>query len=102
MSGAKKKRASECRRHPWLDWHPRPHVNEVRRLLRASDSRGDFTEHTYAQPTIRFHGERPEGFRALAIALQARLPLDALRRISTINSGERTDAYWEMTFRASR
>jgi hypothetical protein len=55
--------------------------------------------HTYPEPTIRFHGERPEGFRALAVARQAQLPVDALRRIWTLNDGEPTGPYWEMTFR---
>ena len=58
--------------------------------------------HSYRVPTVRFHGERPEGFRALAVALQSRLPVDSLRRTWTINSGEPTGPYWEMTFRASR
>ena len=57
--------------------------------------------HCYPEPTIRFHGERPEGFRALAVALQCGLPVYALRRIWTIDSGEPTGPYWEMTFRVS-
>ncbi len=34
--------------------------------------------HTYPQPTIRFHGNRSEGFRALSIAMQAGLKVYAL------------------------
>jgi hypothetical protein len=37
--------------------------------------------HSYPEPTIRFHGERAEGFRALAVALQHNFPVAALRRI---------------------
>lgn len=29
--------------------------------------------HSYPEPTVRFHGDRTEGFRALAAALQAGL-----------------------------
>lgn len=58
--------------------------------------------HSYAEPAVRFYGERPEGFRALAVAQQARLPVDTLRRIWPINDGEPTGPYWELTFRVSR
>jgi len=54
--------------------------------------------HTYPQPTIRFHGERSEGFRALAIALQNNLPVSAIRRIWNINDGEPTGPDWEIVF----
>ena len=54
--------------------------------------------HTYPEPTIRFSGERPEGFRALAIALQNNLPVSRLRRIWNINDGEPTGPYWEIVF----
>jgi hypothetical protein len=36
--------------------------------------------HACAEPTVRFAGEREEGFRALAIALQHRFPIQAVRR----------------------
>jgi hypothetical protein len=44
--------------------------------------------HAYPEPTIAFHGERAEGFRALAIALQNGLPVDSLRRVWRIEDGE--------------
>src|SRR5688500_15798303 len=31
--------------------------------------------HAYLEPTVRFHGDRGEGFRALAVGLQAGLPV---------------------------
>jgi hypothetical protein len=58
--------------------------------------------HAYPTPTIRFHGERSEGFRALAVAQQARLPVDTLRRVWTFVDGGATGPYWEMTFRVNR
>lgn len=54
--------------------------------------------HAYPEPIIRFHGDRPEGFRALAIALRAGLPVAALRRVWPIQDGEPTGPSWEMTF----
>lgn len=55
--------------------------------------------HAYPEPTIRFHGERSEGWKALSVALQSNLNVYALRRIWTINDGEPIGAYWEMVFR---
>jgi hypothetical protein len=54
--------------------------------------------HSYPEPTIRFHGDKSEGFRALAIALQNRLPVYSLRRIWPIIGEEPTGPWWEMTF----
>lgn len=54
--------------------------------------------HSYPEPTIRFHGDRSEGFRAAAIAIQQQLPIKALRRIWTVDDGEPTGPYWEMVF----
>lgn len=54
--------------------------------------------HTYPECAIRFHGDRAEGFRALAVALRAGLPVANLRRIWPVQDGEPTGPYWEMTF----
>lgn len=54
--------------------------------------------HAYLEPTIRFHGDRSEGFRALAIAMQNDLKASELRRVWPINDGEPTGPWWEMTF----
>jgi hypothetical protein len=54
--------------------------------------------HCFPEPTIRFHGSRAEGFRALAVALQSDLKVAELKRIWIINDGEPTGAWWEMTF----
>ena len=54
--------------------------------------------HAYPEPTIRFHGERPEGFKALAAAMQAGLAVAELRRVWPIADGEPTGPYWELTF----
>ena len=53
--------------------------------------------HTYPEPTIRFHGDRSEGFRALAVALRAGLPVKSLRRAWPIVENEPTGPCWELT-----
>lgn len=58
--------------------------------------------HCFGEPTIRFHGERGEGFRALAIALQRGFPVAELRRYWSIVDGEPTGPYWELTFAQRR
>ncbi len=54
--------------------------------------------HSYPEPTVRFYGEPSEGFRALAVAMDARLPVKALRRIWLMRDGEPVGPDWEMTF----
>ena len=54
--------------------------------------------HAYPEPTIRFYGDRSEGFRALAVIIQQQLPINALRRIWTVDEGEPTGPYWEVVF----
>lgn len=54
--------------------------------------------HAYPEPTVRFHGQRAEGFRALAAALQAGLKVSGLRRVWPILEGEPTGPWWELTF----
>lgn len=54
--------------------------------------------HAYPEPTIRFHGDRAEGYRALGVAMQRGLPVAELRRVWPINDGEPTGPWWELTF----
>ena len=54
--------------------------------------------HAYPEPTIRFHGERPEGFRALAAALERGLGVREVRRVWPVIDGEITGPWWELTF----
>lgn len=54
--------------------------------------------HAYTEPTVRFHGGKSEGFRALDAALRRGLPVAHLRRTWPINDGEPTGPWWEMTF----
>lgn len=57
--------------------------------------------HAYPEPTIRFHGNRPEGFRALAVAVNHGLAVANLRRVWPIIDGEPTGPYWEITLKAT-
>jgi hypothetical protein len=54
--------------------------------------------HAFPEPTIRFHGKRPEGLRALAVAQTYGMPIGELRRSWPIIDGEPTGPYWELTF----
>lgn len=54
--------------------------------------------HSFPEPTVRFHGDGSEGFRALAIAQKNGLLVDQLRRYYQVQNGEPTGPYWELTF----
>ncbi|MGA7329693.1 MAG: hypothetical protein WBX25_35735 [Rhodomicrobium sp.] len=54
--------------------------------------------HSFHEPTVRFRGDKAEGFRALAIALQNGLKVSELRRYWSIEDGEPVGPEWEMTF----
>ena len=58
--------------------------------------------HAYSEPTVRFHGDRSEGFRALSVALQNGLLVRALRRAWPIIEGEPTGPWWELTFHPTK
>lgn len=58
--------------------------------------------HAFFHPTIRFHGERGEGFRALGIALGNNLNVFSLRRAWTIEDGEPIGPCWELVILPSK
>lgn len=53
--------------------------------------------HAYPEPTIRFFGDQSDGYRALAVAMKAGLPVAELRRVWPIIDGEPTGPWWELT-----
>ena len=55
-------------------------------------------EHAYPTPTVRFHADNSEGFRGLAVALEARLPVAELRRVWVMQDEEPTGPWWELVF----
>ena len=54
--------------------------------------------HAFPEPTVRFHGHRHEGFRALAVAHAHGLRVTQLRRVWDVIDGEPTGPHWEMVF----
>lgn len=54
--------------------------------------------HAYPEPTVCFHGQQSDGFKALAIALQYGLRVSELRRYYSIEDGEPVGPKWAMTF----
>jgi hypothetical protein len=58
--------------------------------------------HGLPEPTVRFHGERSEGWKAFAAATENGLPVLAVRRAWPIVDGEPTGPWWEMTFRPTK
>jgi hypothetical protein len=54
--------------------------------------------HAFPEPTIRFYGQRSEGFRALAVACMFGMPVSELRRTWPLIDGEPTGPYWQLTF----
>jgi hypothetical protein len=54
--------------------------------------------HAYPEPTVRFHGGTAEGYRALAVALDAGLRVSELRRVWPVIDKEPTGPWWELTF----
>lgn len=53
--------------------------------------------HAYSEPTVRLHGGRYEGYRAVGIALNAGFKVKELKRVWPLIDGELTGPYWEMT-----
>ncbi len=54
--------------------------------------------HAYTEPTVRFFGAQAEGYKALAIALEHGLPVQALKRIWEVRDGEACGPNWEIVF----
>lgn len=54
--------------------------------------------HAYPEPTVRLHGGRGEGYRALAAVLHAGLEVKALRRVWDVVEGEAVGPHWELVF----
>jgi hypothetical protein len=52
--------------------------------------------HAYPQPCVRFFGTDAAGWKALAVALTARLPVKELVRVWTIRSDQPHGPYWEL------
>lgn len=83
-----------------LDAGIRPYVLALRSgAVETFESCEGGEGHAFTEPTIRFHGDVGEGFRAYGIACQLGLPVFKLRCSYTVNEhGLLTGPWWEMTF----
>ncbi len=82
-----------------LDQGVRPYVEALHDAgIETFESCEGGEGHAYPEPTVRFHGSRAEGFRALTVALQHNLPVLSLRRAWPIIDGEPTGPWWELAF----
>ena len=54
--------------------------------------------HADPDPTVRLHGGRSEGIRALSIAMSNGLKVYTLSRTWRIEDGEIVGPWWELTF----
>jgi hypothetical protein len=57
--------------------------------------------HACLEPTVKFHGNAYEGFRAFSIAMNHGLPVLNLRRVYDVNEGWLQGPWWEITFRTT-
>mgnify|MGYP003648090844 CR=1 FL=1 len=55
--------------------------------------------HPFSEPTVRISGSHAEGFKAYAIAIEAGLQPRSIARIWTVDDGELTGPYWDITFK---
>jgi hypothetical protein len=53
--------------------------------------------HSCFEPTIRFHGSKAAGFRAVSIAMENGLRPRCLRRYYRVSGDELDGPYWEIT-----
>lgn len=57
--------------------------------------------HAFLEPTVRFHGNAFEGYRAFTAAMNFGLPVYSLRRFWSVEDGQLVGPQWEMTFRTA-
>ena len=55
--------------------------------------------HSYPEPTVCFHGQQEEGYRAFAAVRERNLPVYALKRVWSVEDGELVGPHWELIFR---
>ena len=84
---------------PELDPGIRPYVEILNRAgIETCQSCQGGDGHSYEFPTIEFWGSQGDGWRALSIALEHRLPVCELRREWNIDDGEPVNPVWVLEF----
>jgi len=99
MNTSKKKIISKKVYDPPLDYNIKNAVltlneNGIETFESCQGGRG----HAYKEPTVRFEGDKAEGFKAIAIAMQNGLRVSELRRVWDIIDGEPVGPFWELIF----
>ena len=56
--------------------------------------------HSFRHPTVKFYGSAGEGWRALSVCQNHRLPVRALERTWDLDDGEPSGPYWKLIFRS--
>ena len=85
-----------------LDPGIRPYVEALKAAgVQTFESCQGGPGHAAPEPVVMFHGDRAEGFRALAAAQSAGLPVLDLRRYWQVVDGEPCGPYWELSFRTT-
>lgn len=57
--------------------------------------------HAFPDPTIKFHGNAWEGFKAISVAMSHGLPVLSVRLVWDVYDGMPHGPWWEMTFRTT-
>lgn len=57
--------------------------------------------HAFPEPTVKFHGDNSEGFKALAVAMTHHLPVLSVRLVWDFYDGLPHGPWWEMNFRTT-
>jgi len=91
-----------CQYDPPLDIGIEPFVVALNRAGVETFESCDAGEgHAFPEPTVRFHGDDAEGFRAMAVAMDLGLPVDELRRAWRVERTGPVGPWWELTFRTT-
>ena len=89
---------------PFSDWYETPLDKGIERVVRMLRYHGVETVqsceggegHAFIEPTVRFIGEKGEGFRVLGIALSMGFPVKCVRKVWDVENGEPTEICWEL------
>jgi len=57
--------------------------------------------HAFPDPTVKFVGSSWAGYRALAIAMENRLPVLRMQFVYGVNNGHLEGPWWELVFRTT-
>jgi hypothetical protein len=91
---------------PIVDMELDPGIRQYVLILRSQgietfESCQGGATHTFPEPTIKFHGNHGEGFKALAVAMTYHLPVLSVRLVWDFYDGFPHGPWWEMTFRTT-